>query len=110
MWVVAPGCLAALALLGWREAVGLTLGWTVAAGSLLLSALVLPRWIRADSRLVDGHARLLALGAVKFPLFGLAAFGAASLGLVPAGCFVVGAVSVYFAMAAGALRSLRSRE
>jgi hypothetical protein len=110
LWLVVPALLGVLLLLGWREALGLSLGWGVAAGSLLLSASLLPRWIRTDSRLVDGHARLLGLGAVKFPVFGLAAFGAASLGLVPAACFVLGAVSVYLAMAAGALRSLRSRE
>ena len=110
LWLAVPTAALLYASLGWREALALTLGWAVAGGSLLLSDRLLRRWVGADSRVVDGQARLLALSGVKFPLFGLAAFGAASLGLVPAGCFVFGAVSVYLAMAAGALRSLRSRE
>jgi hypothetical protein len=105
-------CLAATApvwmLWGWAAALGLWLGWLAAAAPMIWHARLLPKWIRSDEPGPNLKLRLLVISFLKYPLYVIVIFFTTKLGLAAAASFVGGATSVYLALAAGAVRSLRS--
>lgn len=94
----------------WQAAFGVAVGWLAAAGPMWLNERFVPGILSPDAPKKVVQIKLLAYALLKWPILALVIFFTVRLGFSASlGC-AVGLVSVYLALAAGAFRSLRSRD